>query len=137
MQPWRQYQLAAARLTYSICENVILCSDCADTQTGQKIPVGTKNDLLNVSLTKNRLINTLRKKDKNRKGKLYHPSIVCQHCQTAGPRSAVGRASDSRARGPGFDSRSCHILSFIFPLIQEGYLSVTGYRMCIKYWLIA
>ena len=34
----------------------------------------------------------------------------------AGPRSAVGSASDSRARGPGFDTQSCHILSFLFPL---------------------
>ena len=28
-----------------------------------------------------------------------------------------------------------HILSFIFPLIQEGQLSVTGESMCMKYWL--
>ena len=40
--------------------------------------------------------------------------------QGAGPRSAVGRASDSGARGPGFDTRSSHILSFLLPLIQEG-----------------
>ena len=26
---------------------------------------------------------------------------------------------DSRARGPGFNTRSCHILSFLFLLIQE------------------
>ena len=36
--------------------------------------------------------------------------------------SAVGSASDSRARGPEFDTRSGHILSFLFPLIQEGQL---------------
>ena len=36
----------------------------------------------------------------------------------AGPRSAVGSASDSRARGPGFDTRSGHILSFLLPLIH-------------------
>ena len=35
----------------------------------------------------------------------------------AGPRSAVGSASDSRARGHGFDTRSGHILSFLLPLI--------------------
>ena len=35
----------------------------------------------------------------------------------AGPRSAVGSASDSKARGPGFDTRSDHILSFLLPLI--------------------
>ena len=44
----------------------------------------------------------------------------------AGPRSAVGRAPDSEDRGPGFDTRSGHILSFLLPLIQEGQLSVTG-----------
>ena len=29
-------------------------------------------------------------------------------------------------RGPGFDTQSGHILSFLFPLIQEGQLLVTG-----------
>ena len=53
----------------------------------------------------------------------------------AGPRSAVGRAPDSQIRGPGFDTRSVHILSFLLPLIQEGQLSVTGESMCMKYWL--
>ena len=57
--------------------------------------------------------------------------------QEAGPRSAVGSASDSRARGPGFDIRSGHILSFLLPLIQDGQLSVTGKSMCTKYWLTA
>ena len=47
-----------------------------------------------------------------------------------GPRSAVGSASDSRARGPGFDARPGHILSFLLPLIQEGQLSVTGDSVC-------
>ena len=40
-------------------------------------------------------------------------------------------------RGPGFDTRSGHILSFLLPLIQEGQLSVTGESMCTKYWLTA
>ena len=53
----------------------------------------------------------------------------------AGPRSAVGSTSDSRARGPEFDIRSGHILSFLHPLIQEGQLSVTGESTCTKYWL--
>ena len=57
--------------------------------------------------------------------------LVC----VAGPRGAVDSASDSRARGPGFDTRSGHILSFLLPLIQEGQLSVTGESMCTKYWL--
>ena len=43
-----------------------------------------------------------------------------------GLRSTVSSASDSRARGPWFDTRSGHILSFLPPLIQEGQLSVTG-----------
>ena len=32
---------------------------------------------------------------------------------------------------------SGHILSFLFPLIQEGQLSVTGKSMCMKFWLTA
>ena len=38
----------------------------------------------------------------------------------AGTLRAVGRASDSRARSPEFDTRSGNILSFLLPLIQEG-----------------
>ena len=52
----------------------------------------------------------------------------------AGPRSAIGRAPDSYVRGPGFDTRSGNILSFLLPLFQEGQLSVTGESMCTKYW---
>ena len=51
------------------------------------------------------------------------------------PRSAFDSASDSRARGPGFDTRSGHTLSFLLPLIQEGQLSVTGESMYTKNWL--
>ena len=57
--------------------------------------------------------------------------------RAAGPRSAIGRASDSQVRGPGFDTRSDNILSFLLPLFQEGQLSVTGESMCTKYWLTA
>ena len=57
--------------------------------------------------------------------------------ELAGPRSAVGRAPDSYVRGPGFDTRSGNILSFLLPLFQEGQLSVTGESMCTKYWLTA
>ena len=56
---------------------------------------------------------------------------------TAGPHSAIGRAPDSYVRGPGFDTRSGNILSFLLPLFQEGQLSVTGESMCTKYWLTA
>ena len=55
----------------------------------------------------------------------------------AGPCSAIGRAPDSYVRGPGFDTRSGNILSFLLPLFQEGQLSVTGESMCTKYWLTA
>ena len=67
--------------------------------------------------------------------KLWRGYRVCP--VRAGPRSAVGRALDSLVRGPGFDTRSGHILSFLLPLIQEGQLSVTGESMCTKYWLTA
>ena len=40
--------------------------------------------------------------------------------------------SDSRARSPGFGTRSEHILSFLLPLIQDEQLSVTGESMCTK-----
>ena len=35
---------------------------------------------------------------------------------SSGSPSAVGRAPDSQVRGPGFDTRSGHILSFLLPL---------------------
>ena len=57
------------------------------------------------------------------------------HWQKAGTRSAIGSASDSSARGPGFDTRSGDILSFLLLLIQEGQLSVTGES--VWYWLTA
>ena len=59
------------------------------------------------------------------------------YLSVAGPRSAVGRAPDWYVRGPGFDTRSGHILSLLLPLIQEGQLSITGESMCTKYWLTA
>ena len=40
-------------------------------------------------------------------------------------------------RGPGFDTRSGNILSFLLPLFQEGQLSINGESMCTKYWLTA
>ena len=45
------------------------------------------------------------------------------------PGSAVGSASDLRARGPGRDTRSGHIHLSPVLLIQEGQLSVTGKNM--------
>ena len=42
-----------------------------------------------------------------------------------------------QVRGPGFDTRSGNILSFLLPLFQEGQLSVTGESMCTKYWFTA
>ena len=64
-------------------------------------------------------------------------SNMVSSCFTAGPCSAVSSLSDSRARGPRFDTRSGHKVSFLLPLIQEGQLSVTGESMCMKYWLTA
>ena len=52
-------------------------------------------------------------------------------------RRAVGSASDSRARGPEFDTWSGRILSFVLLLIQEGQLSVTCESMFTKYLLTA
>ena len=52
-------------------------------------------------------------------------------------RVAQSVARLTRARGPGFDTRSGHILSFLLPLIQEGQLSVTGESICTEYWLSA
>ena len=42
----------------------------------------------------------------------------------AGPDGAVGGVSDSRARGPGFDTQFGHLLSFLLPLIKDGQLAV-------------
>ena len=67
----------------------------------------------------------------------YWDEQKCFNKANAGPRFAVGSASDSRARDAGFDTQSGHIPSFILPLIQEGQLSVTGESMCAKYWLTA
>ena len=44
-----------------------------------------------------------------------------------------GSSSDSRARGPGFETQSGNILLLFLPLIQEVQLSVTGKRLCTKY----
>ena len=54
--------------------------------------------------------------------------------------SVVGNMLDyqsRKVRGPGFDTRSGNILSFLLPLFQEGQSSVTGESMCTKYWLTA
>ena len=52
--------------------------------------------------------------------------------------SAMCHLEDSTLfQGPGFDTRSGNILSFLLPLFQEGQLSVTGESMCTKYWLTA
>ena len=59
------------------------------------------------------------------------------HEVLARPRSTLSRAPDSQVRGPGYDTRSGNILSFLLPLFQEGQLSVTGESMCTKYWLTA
>ena len=52
--------------------------------------------------------------------------VKLQSEANAGPRSAVGSVSDSRARGTGFNTWSGHKLSFLLPLIQE--------RAVVSYW---
>ena len=54
-----------------------------------------------------------------------------------GTNAKTGQGPTVLARGPGFDTRSGNILSFLLPLFQEGQLSVTGESMCTKYWLTA
>ena len=63
--------------------------------------------------------------------------VIEVHNKPAGLRSAIGRAPDSYVSGPGFDTQSGNILSFLLHLFQEGQLSVTGESMCMKYWLTA
>ena len=58
--------------------------------------------------------------------------LFCSFSKTARSSSAVGDASDSRARGPRFDTWSGHIRLFLLLLIQQGQLSVTGKSMCAK-----
>ena len=55
------------------------------------------------------------------------------HFSCAGLCSTVGQTQEPEVQGsvPGVS----HILSFLFPLMQEGQLSVTGESMCMKYWL--
>ena len=49
----------------------------------------------------------------------------------AGPHTkSVGHLT--RKLGPGFDTRSGHILSFLLPLNQEGQLSVTAAKVCAR-----
>ena len=60
--------------------------------------------------------------------------------------SSIGSVSAWHASGPEFDPHARHILSWRLghenistailplPLIQEEQLSVTGERMCTKYW---
>ena len=52
----------------------------------------------------------------------------------------LGRIAQSlvrlvKIRGPGFDTRFGHLLSFLLPLIQGGKLSITGESMCTHCWL--
>ena len=76
---------------------------------------------------------------------IQRPIYVCTtgththtHTHTqAGPSSAVGSASDSKARGSEFDTRPGHRLLFLLLLIEEGQLSVTGKSVCTNYLLTA
>ena len=48
---------------------------------------------------------------------------------------SVGHRTRKSGVGPGCDTRSGNILSFLLPLFQEGLLSVTGESMGTKYLL--
>ena len=73
-------------------------------------------------------------------------SLFYQQKKKARPSSSIGIMFAWHANGPKFDAHVQHILSWrlghenIFaailplPLIQEEQLSVTGERMCTKYW---
>ena len=69
---------------------------------------------------KNRMVNSKIKKERKARYLIFFFLL-----QVARPRSAVSRAPGSQVRGPRFDTRSGHILSFLLPLFQEGQLSVT------------
>ena len=56
-------------------------------------------------------------------------NVVPNSIPNAGSRSVVDSASDSGARGPGFDTWSGHILSILHPPIQDGQLSATDESM--------
>ena len=68
------------------------------------------------------------------------------HCVFTGRGSSIGSEFAWHASGPEFDPHVQHILSWRLghenistailplPLIQEEQLSVTGERMCTKYW---
>ena len=77
--------------------------------------------------------------------RLLHIHSVFVTLTNAGRGSSIGSVSASHASGPEFDPHVRHIHSWRFghenistailplPLIQE-HLSVTGERMCTKYW---
>ena len=65
----------------------------------------------------------------------FHIKLLALFSRPGRIAQSVGHLT--RKSGPGFDTRSGHILSFLFPLFQEGPLSVTGESMCMRYWLTA
>ena len=83
---------------------------------------------------------------------MFSPPTVYSECSPllilpfTGCGSSIGREFAWHASGPEFDPHVRHILSWRLghknistgilplPLIQEEQLSVTGERMCTKYW---
>ena len=73
-------------------------------------------------------------------------SVKILHSVQTGRDSSIGSVFAWHASGPEFDPHVRHILSWRLghenistailplPLIQEEQLSVTGERMCTKYW---
>ena len=77
---------------------------------------------------------------------LYKKYLIIYFTGKAGRSSSIGSVSAWHASGPEFDPHVQHIFSWgpgheksstailLLPLIQEEQLSVTGERMCTKYW---
>ena len=73
-------------------------------------------------------------------------ALLIQYSAWTGRGNSIGSESAWHASGPEFDPHVRHILSWglgheniskailPLPLIQEEQLSVTGERMCTKYW---
>ena len=62
--------------------------------------------------------------------------MVVSFCAVLYPTRCLGKDLELNW-GPGFDTRSGNILSFLLPLFQEGQLSLTGESMRTKHWLTA
>ena len=96
---------------------------------------GAKTSRVRIAATKKLFINQAANgylfrisSEKRGLGSPFHKLYICCppsrstlcNLRKAGPLSAVGSATDSSTRYPGFNARFGHILSFPLPLIQAG-----------------